>query len=232
MQKFMAENGVASRRKSEELIISGCVTINGEIVTDMGIKIDTNRDEVCVNGRIIKPVETKLYYAINKPVGYVSTAKDQFGRPNVCELVKGDERVYPVGRLDYDSQGLLILTNDGDLTYRLTHPKHEVPKEYSARLEGEAGEREVKRFEGGIDIGDYITQPAKMEIIKVRDGYTTVRIVIKEGKNRQIRKMCDCLGHKVVSLKRTAIGELKLGDLKTGESRELTKVEIEYLKTL
>ena len=232
LQKFMAESGVASRRKSEELILSGAVSVNGEVVTDMGIKIDTERDIVCVNGEIIKLTERKLYYIINKPEGYVSTAKDQFGRPNVCELVKVDERLYPVGRLDYDSQGLLILTNDGDLTFHLTHPKHEVPKEYSAKLEGEAGDREVKRFEAGIDIGGYITQPAKMEIVRVKDGNTIARVVIKEGKNRQIRKMCDALGHKVLSLKRTAIGELKLEDLKTGDYRELTQGEVEYLKSL
>jgi len=232
LQKFMAENGIASRRKSEELIISGVVSVNGEIVTDMGIKIDTDRDVICVNGAAVKAAEGKLYYIINKPVGYVSTVKDQFGRPNVCELVKTDERLYPVGRLDYDSEGLLILTNDGDLTFRLTHPKHEIPKEYSAKLSGKAGDAETKKFESGIDIGGYITQPAKMEIKKIKNDSTIALITIKEGKNRQIRKMCDALGHKVISLKRVAIGELRLGDLKTGESRELSAEEVEYLKSL
>ena len=232
LQKFMAESGVASRRKSEELILSGVVSVNGEIVTDMGVKIDEDRDVVCVNGEPIKRESRALYYIVNKPVGYVSTVSDQFGRPNVCELVKAEARLYPVGRLDYDSEGLLILTNDGDLTFKLTHPKHEVAKAYSARLEGEIGDEEIKRFESGIDIGGYVTQPAKMEIKKIQNGYTVALITIREGKNRQIRKMCDALGHKVVSLKRTAIGELKLEDLKTGECRELTHEEVEYLKSL
>jgi len=227
LQKYMADNGVASRRKSEELILSGAVAVNGAVVCEPGFKIDVEKDMVLVHGRVIKPMETGLvYYMLNKPKGYVSTAKDQFGRPAVVSLIKSETRLYPVGRLDYDTEGLLILTNDGEFTNRLTHPRHSVTKEYEAKVKGRISDEDVRAFQKGIDIGGYVTKPALMRLIKQHENNALISIVIKEGKNRQVRKMCGLLGHEVTQLKRVAIGGLKLGSLETGKYRKLTNDEV------
>ncbi len=233
LQKIMSEFGVASRRKSEEMIAAGKVKVNGRLVTEPGFKADRDRDIIEVEGKIIKGTDTRVYIMLNKPTGYITSAKDQFGRPTVLDLVKGVSiRVFPIGRLDYDTEGLLILTNDGELTYRITHPKHNIDKTYRALVRGLTDEKDVFDFSRGLKIDDYETSPAKLEILKYSKGNSIVEITIHEGKNRQVRKMCAAIGHPVINLKRISIGKLGLGSLKTGEWRYLKKTEIEYLKSL
>lgn len=236
LQKFLAEAGVASRRKAEELIAQGKVKVNGKVVTEMGIKIDPAKDEVTYLDKKVTTKETKMVYImLYKPEGYVTTAKEQFGRPAVMDLVKGvKERIFPVGRLDYDTSGLLLLTNDGDLTYKLTHPKHDVDKTYIAKLYGIPDEGALQKFRRGVVIDGKRTKPAKIQIIdKDKDGrFCTAEIIIHEGRNRQVRKMCEAIKHPVAQLKRVATGDLKLGDLQKGKYRHLTEKEIKYLKKL
>ncbi|MCL2611086.1 MAG: rRNA pseudouridine synthase [Defluviitaleaceae bacterium] len=232
LQKYLADCGVASRRKSEELILSGEIKVNGEIVKELGIKINPDEDRVEYKSEIIKPKNNNVYIMLNKPEGYVSSAKDQFGRETVIDLIESDMRVYPVGRLDYDSSGLILLTNDGELTYKITHPKNNIPKRYTAKVLGTPSQESLTRFRNGLIIDDYKTAPAEIEIIERDYKYSLLKIVIHEGKNRQIRKMCDSIGHKVISLKRVAIGELSLGKLQKGKYRHLTSEEVRYLKDL
>lgn len=232
LQKFIADCGVASRRKAEELIKQGRVKVNGLVVTEMGIKVNET-DSVEVDGRKIKPENKKVYIMLNKPAGYVTTAKDQFGRPTVLELLKGvSERVYPVGRLDYETTGLLILTNDGDFTYKMTHPKHEINKTYIATIEGIPSSEEISRFEKGLKIEDYITAPAKLKIISKKERTCVVEITIHEGRNRQVRKMCEAIGHPVLALKRVSVGKLSLGNLAEGDWRKLSQKEVKLLLEL
>ena len=233
VNKYMALCGVASRRKSDELIQNRKVKVNGAIVEELGINIDENKDIVEVNGKRINLEQKNIYILINKPEGYVTTVKDQFDRKTVLDLVKDiDERIYPIGRLDYETSGLLILTNDGDLTYRLTHPKHEVVKTYLARLKLVPDKIKIKQFESGLKIEDYVTAPAEFKIIKKEEKQSVCEIKIHEGKNRQVRKMCRAIGHPVLSLKRASIGNIQLGNLKVGEYRHLNQKEINYLKSL
>lgn len=233
LQKYMADCGVASRRKAEELILKGLVQVNGETVTELGTKIDPDKDEVLFKGKSIKPEKKKVYIMLNKPEGYVTTAKDQFGRPTVIELIKDvKERVVPVGRLDYDTSGLLLLTNDGDVVYKLTHPKNEIDKVYEAKLFGVPDSNTINMFRNGITIDGKKTRPAKIELLKVDGRFSWCNITIHEGRNRQVRKMCQAARHPVASLRRIAEGEIYLGDLKKGGWRYLTAKEIRYLKEL
>ncbi|KUO73670.1 MAG: pseudouridine synthase [Clostridia bacterium BRH_c25] len=251
LQKVMSEFGVASRRKCEELIAEGKVKVNGRLITEQGCRIDKEKDTIEVDGRIVKSPDTKLYILLNKPTGYITSAKDQFGRPTVLDLVKGVSirvfpigrtvldlvkgvsiRVFPIGRLDYDTEGLIILTNDGDLTYRITHPKHNIEKTYRALVRGEMNKDDIVAFAGGMAIEDYVTAPARLEIVRKRGNSSIVDITIHEGKNRQVRKMCSAAGHEVIRLKRIKIGKIGLGSLKAGEWRYLDESEIKYLKTL
>lgn len=233
LQKYLAICGIASRRKSEQIILQGRVKVNGKVVNKLGVKIDPDKDIVLVDNKLIKLPKKYIYIAINKPEGYITSVKDQFNRPTVIDLIKEiKERVYPVGRLDYDTSGLLILTNDGDLTYKLTHPKHEIKKVYIAKIKGIPTERELEAFRKGLRIDNYITSKAEIEILSTNRSSSVVKIVIHEGKNRQIRKMCEKINHPVIKLKRVAIGKIKLGNLKKGSWRYLSKEEIEYLKKL
>lgn len=233
LQKFMAESGIASRRHAEELIKQGLVKVNGEVVTELGIKIDPNKDVVEFKGKNIKTDNKKVYIMLNKPEGYVTTAKDQFGRPTVLDLIKGiKERVVPVGRLDYDTSGLLILTNDGDAVYKLTHPKNEVSKIYEAKLFGVPDSNTINLFKNGITIDGKKTRPAKIELLRVDGRFSWCNITIHEGRNRQVREMCQSARHPVATLKRVAEGEIYLGDLKKGTWRYLTNKEMQYLKEL
>lgn len=236
LQKFLAEAGIASRRKSEELIAAGRVKVNGMIVTEQGVKIDPKKDKVEFDGKAVSAKsEKKVYIMLHKPEGYVTTAKEQFGRPAVLDLIHGvEERIFPVGRLDYDTSGLLLLTNDGDLTYRLTHPKHDVDKTYIAKLFGVPDDGDLQKFRRGVIIDGRKTSPAKIRILeKEKDQrFCTAEIMIHEGKNRQVRKMCEAIHHPVAQLKRVATGELQLGDLPKGKYRFLTEREIKYLKSL
>lgn len=233
LQKFMADCGIASRRKCEEYILEGKVKINGETVNKLGIKVNPQKDKITFEGEEIKKEEKKVYILLNKPIDYVTTVSDQFGRKNVLELIKGvDKRLVPVGRLDMYTSGALILTNDGDFVYKVTHPKHEINKTYVVTLKGIFNSDSKKRLETGVQIEDYKTKPAKVKILKIDEEKNTsrVEITIHEGKNRQIRKMCETLGYKVLALHRTKIGVLSVNGLKIGQWRYLKKEEIERLK--
>lgn len=232
LQKYMADCGVASRRACEEIILSGKVKVNGEVINELGFKVDGEYDEVSVDGRLISLVEKKLYIAFNKPTGVVSTVKDERGRKTLLDLVKVDERIYPIGRLDYDTSGLILLTNDGDIYNRVIHPRQAINKVYIAEVQGLPDEKDIAKFCSGIDIGGYITSEAQLKILNKTNKTSLLRIVIHEGKNRQIRKMCDAISHPVLSLKRISVGEIKLGDLKIGRWRNLSNSEVEYLKSL
>jgi len=228
----MADCGVASRRASERFIADGRCRVNGAVVTEAGVTIDPSADVVEVDGETVKPTGEHIYIMLHKPRGYVTTAKDQFNRPAVTDLVDVGARVYPVGRLDCDTSGLLLLTNDGDLAYRLSHPKFMVQKEYLAVLQGALTEEAKQSLMNGVDIGGYVTQPAGVEVVRSDVDRTDIVVTIAEGKNKQIRKMAEAVGFPVVRLKRIAIGRLRLGRLGEGEHRRLTPAEIKYLKTL
>ena len=232
LQKFIASCGVTSRRKAEELILQGKVSVNGEAITELGFKVDTDKDKVCVEGRLIKAVENKIYIKLNKPTGYVTTVKDQFDRKCVIDLINIPDRIYPIGRLDYDTSGLLLLTNDGDLSNRLMHPRYKVYKTYIARVNGRLNATDVGWLRHGIKIEDYTTAPAIVDVVKTDGVQTTVKISIYEGKNRQVRKMLAAVGKTVISLKRVSFGNIELQDLPIGSWKHLDKKEIEYLKTL
>lgn len=233
INKYIALCGVASRRKAEELILAGRVTVNDEVMTELSYKVDEENDIVKVDDKLIKEENKLVYILLNKPEGYITTVKDQFDRPSVLDLVSDiKERVYPIGRLDYETSGLLLLTNDGDLTYKLTHPKHEVDKTYVARVKGKLTKEEIERFKTGLKIEDYTTAPAKLKVIKYdeqRDS-SLLEIKIHEGKNRQVRKMCKAINHPVLRLRRSAMGKIKIGDCEIGKYRYLTEDEIKYLK--
>ncbi|MCQ4936975.1 MULTISPECIES: pseudouridine synthase [Anaerotignum] len=234
LQKFLAEAGVASRRKAEELIAAGKIKVNGKVVTELGTKIDPKKDEVLYLDKEVSTKEVELVYVmLHKPEGYVTTAKEQFGRPGVMDLVRDVKaRIFPVGRLDYDTSGLLLLTNDGDLTYKLTHPKHDVDKTYIAKLYGTPDDMDLQKFRRGVVIDGKQTKPAKMQILEKGERQSTVEIIIHEGRNRQVRKMCEAIKHPVAQLKRVATGDLTIGDLPKGKYRHLTPKEVKYLKSL
>lgn len=231
LQKYMALCGVASRRKSEEMILQNRVKVNGSIVNELGVKIDTDNDNIQVDNKIIKIEKQKVYVVLNKPVGYVTTMSDEFQRPKVIDLVSSvKQRIYPVGRLDYDTSGLLLLTNDGDLTYKLTHPKHEIIKTYIARINGKPSNQTLDRFRNGLAIDGYMTAKANIKVLKSYSNSSLVEIKIHEGKNRQIRKMCEKINHPVIDLKRIAMGIIQLGNLEEGKWRYLSDRELKYLK--
>ena len=235
INKYIALCGVASRRKAEELILAGRVTVNDEVMTELSYKVDEENDIVKVDDKLIKEENKLVYILLNKPEGYITTVKDQFDRPSVLDLVSDiKERVYPIGRLDYETSGLLLLTNDGDLTYKLTHPKHEVDKTYVARVKGKLTKEEIERFKTGLKIEDYTTAPAKLKVIKYdeqRDS-SLLEIKIHEGKNRQVRKMCKAINHPVLRLKRTAMGKIRIGECEIGKYRYLTEDEVKYSKSI
>ena len=231
LQKYLAEAGVASRRKCEELILLGKVEVNGKVVTELGTKV-TKKDIVKYEGKQVKPVEEKVYILLNKPIGYVTTAKDQFSRDTVLDLVKINKRIVPVGRLDMYTSGALILTNDGEFAFKLTHPKNEINKTYNVTLKGKITADEVKLLENGVKIDDeYITKPAKVKILKIDEekDISRIQITIHEGKNRQVRKMCEAIQKRVLALHRSKIGNIDVKDLKLGTWRYLKENEIKML---
>lgn len=231
LQKYMAQGGVASRRAAETLIASGSVTVNGKTVTELGTKIDPEADIVTVKGKRIKPVQKKVYIMMNKPREYVTTVKDNFSRKTVLDLIPESlGRVFPVGRLDYDSEGLLLLTNDGDLTFHLTHPSHEITKSYLVLVAGKPDEQALLALRNGVFIDGRKTRPAKAVLRRTEEDKSILQITISEGRNRQVRKMCAAVGHEVLRLRRIAEGPLSLGDLKSGQWRHLTEKEIMLLK--
>ena len=232
LQKYISMSGEASRRAAETMIADGRVSVNGKIVSEMGTKVEIGADKVSIDGIEIKPKSKKYYIMLNKPVGYVSTVNDQFDRPTVIDLVKADidARVVPVGRLDYDTEGLLLLTNDGDFTYKVTHPKFHIDKTYIATLKGGISPKGLNMLRNGVMIDDFKTSPAEVEMLSCEKGITVIKITIHEGKNRQVRKMFEAVGCKVLELKRTSIGAVELGNLPLGRWRHLTSHEIDYLK--
>ena len=228
LQKYLANCGIASRRKAEELIINGKVSVNGKVVTELGTKINPKVDKVSYNGKEVRLEDEHVYILLNKPIGYVTTAKEQFGRDSVMDLVKVKERVVPVGRLDMYTSGALILTNDGDFVYQLTHPKHEVEKTYTVTIKGIVKNEEVEKLRKGVKIEDYITKEAKVKILKTdkEKNQSRLEITIHEGKNRQIRKMCEAIGHKVLALHRSKIAGIGVKELGLGKWRYLSKGEV------
>ena len=228
--KYMAEAGIASRRKSEELILAGRVTLNGKTVDTPAVNVDPESDVVAVDGKKIKSAEKKVYLMLNKPVGYVSTCSDDKGRNTVLDLLEGvKERVFPVGRLDFTTEGLLLMTNDGELAYKLTHPKNEVEKCYFAVTDSSLSESDIKNIERGVFLPDGKTAPAKMHVTKNIPGRAEFTVTIHEGRNRQVRRMFEAIDKNIVFLKRIAEGPLALGDLKKGQYRELTPEEVKAL---
>lgn len=235
INKYIASCGIASRRKAEELILENRVKVNGNLINELSFQINEKKDKVEVDGKLIGLEEKLVYIMLNKPEGYVTTVKDQFDRKSVIDLVKDiDARVYPIGRLDYETSGLLLLTNDGDLTYKLTHPKHEVDKTYIATIKGIPTQNEITNFEKGLYIEDYKTSPAKIKIVKknIEKNYAVCEIKIHEGRNRQVRKMCKAINHPVMNLRRKAMGKIVLKDVEIGKYRHLTIEEVNYLKNL
>ena len=233
LQKFLASNGIASRRKCEELILQGKIKVNGKLVTELWTKINPETDEVICQGKKIENrSQDFVYILLNKPIGVVTTAKDQFQRESVLDLVKVPQRIVPVGRLDMYTSGALILTNDGDFVYQVTHPKHEITKTYNATVVGIVKQEEIEKLRKGVEIEDYRTRPAKVKILKIEQekNITRLEITIHEGKNRQVRKMCEAIEKKVIALHRSKIGEINVKDLKLGTWRYLKKFEIEKLK--
>lgn len=231
LQKYLAEAGIASRRKAEELILQGKIQVNGKVITELGTKINPEKDEVKYNNKIVKEENKKVYILLNKPIGYVTTVKDQFHRDSVLDLVKVKERVVPVGRLDMYTSGALILTNDGDFVYKLTHPKHEIDKTYTVTLHGIVSKENIDKLKKGVDIGGYITKLAKVKILKIdrEKNITRLEIVIHEGKNRQVRKMCEAIGHKVMALHRSEVAGIGVKDIQIGEWRYLSKEEVDSI---
>lgn len=230
INKYIAQAGFCSRRKADELIANGNVKINGAVLREPGYDV-TEGDRVEVNGRELSAEKKLEYVLINKPLGVVTTVSDDKDRLTVMDVVADiDARLFPVGRLDYNTSGALIMTNDGELAYRLTHPKHEVYKTYRAKVTGVLSNERASRLRKGVDIGGFVTSPAKVRIIKSSAHSTIVEIAIHEGKNRQVRKMFAAVGNPVQELERIAIGDIRLGHLKVGHYRKLTREEIEYLK--
>lgn len=232
LQKYLAEAGIASRRKCEEYITDGRIKVNGKIINELGTKVNPEKDEIYFDDKKIENKEELVYILLNKPIGYVTTAKDQFNRDTVMNLIKIKERVVPVGRLDMYTSGALLLSNDGNFVYKITHPKHEINKTYTVTLKGIVTKEDIEKLEKGVDIGGYITKPAKVKILKtdIEKNISRLEITIHEGKNRQVRKMCEAIGKKVQALHRTKIGNISVKTLKIGQWRYLTKKEIQELK--
>lgn len=230
LQKILSQAGIASRREAERMITDGRVAVNGTIITELGAKADPSRDTVTVDGKPAIVDEKRVYVLLNKPVGYVTTLKDPEGRPIVTELLKGlGVRVFPVGRLDYNTEGLLLLTNDGEWANRLAHPRHEVDKEYLVRVRGTVAREQITRLEQGVELEDGKTAPARVAMAKQSDNNTWISITIHEGRYRQVRRMCEAVSLSVVRLRRVRYGALSMGDLKIGAYRHLTSGEVAAL---
>ncbi len=237
LQKYIASSGVASRRKAEELILQGKIKVNGKTVTELGSKVNPKKDKVEFDGKVLKIEDKKIYILLNKPIGYVTTVKDQFQRDTVMDLLKGvEEKVVPAGRLDMYTSGALILSNDGDFINKVTHPKNEIEKTYNVTVTGKITNEDVKRLQEGVEIEQndnerYLTKPAKVKILKIDEekNLSRIQITIHEGKNREVRKMCEAIGKKVLALHRAKIGNIDVKDLKLGKWRTLTKQEIDKL---
>lgn len=230
LNKFLAQAGVASRRQADQLIQMGKVRVNGEVIMEMGVRINPQVDRVEVDGQPVRERMEHEYLILHKPPGYLSTVRDPFQRPTVIDLLpKTESRLYPVGRLDLDTSGLLFFTNDGDLALALTHPRHLVEKVYRAKVSGTPNDSELQALSQGILLDDGLTAPAKIAIDKIENGNATIIITLREGKKRQVKRMMLAVGHRVLSLQRTAMGPLALGGLKPGEWRRPSESELYQL---
>lgn len=227
LQKFLAQCGIASRRKAEELIQDGRIKVNGKTADTPGIKIDPERDTISYNGKVVKPEVEKVYLLVNKPKGYVTTVADPQGRPVVTSLVKENTpRLFPVGRLDIDTEGALILTNDGSFAQKVQHPSHETSKTYEALVSGHPGKAKIAQLETGVELEGKLTAPASITVVKHLRGQTLLRITIHEGRKRQVRKMFDFIGNPVINLKRIAYGKLFLKNLPSGSYKLLNPKDL------
>ena len=231
LQKYLAECGIASRRKCEEYITQGKVQVNGKTITELGVKVNPEKDKITFEGKNVKQEERKVYILLNKPIGYVTTSDEQFGRDKVLDLVKVRERVVPVGRLDMYTSGALILTNDGDFVYKVTHPKHEITKTYTVTVKGIIKNEEVEQLRKVVKIDDYTTRPEKVKILKTDEekDISRLEITIHEGKNRQVRRMCESVGRRVIALHRSKIGNIGVKDIELGKWRYLKDFEVKTL---
>ena len=232
LQKFIANQGICSRRKAEEYITSGRIKVNGNVIMELGTKIDPNKDIIEVDGKKISNISgKKVYILLNKPIGYVTTTRDQFNRNTVLDLVNVKEKVLPVGRLDMYTSGAIILSNDGDFIYKITHPKYEVEKTYNVTLKGQVTDEEIEQLRNGVQIENYVTGKAKVKILRIdkEKDLSRVELIIHEGKNREVRKMCEAIGRKVLALHRTKIGNISVKDLRLGTWRYLKPNEIKSL---
>ena len=233
LNKFIVESGIASRRKADQLINDGRVKVNDQTVTTMGITVNPETDRIMVDGRLITQIDSFEYLILNKPPGFLTTVKDPFGRPTVMNLLpKLKSRVYPVGRLDLDTSGLLLFTNDGDLALALTHPRHLVEKVYQVTVSGIPSNDELSQLTRGILLEDGMTAPAKVEIEHTHNGNAILKITIKEGRKRQVKRMIQAIGHSVLALHRLAMGPLWIGELKLGKTRPPTAQELSALLSL
>lgn len=233
LQKFIANSGICSRRNAEKLITEGKIKVNGIVITELGTKVNPSSDIVEYDGKKLENNKEYVYVLLNKPIGYITTVKEQFGRPIVLDLVKNINcKLLPVGRLDMYTSGAIILTNDGDFIYKVTHPKNEIEKTYNVTVRGVVTKEDVEKLQNGVKIDDYISGTAKCKILKIDNEKNTsrIQITIHEGKNREIRKMCNAIGKKVVALHRTKIGNISVSDLKIGDWRFLTKSELKDLE--
>jgi 23S rRNA pseudouridine2605 synthase len=229
LQKVLAHAGVASRRAAEELITNGRVAVNGEVVRELGRRV-TPGDRIAVDGQPLAGAERLVYLAVNKPIGYVSTAQDPEGRPTIVSLVRRAERVYPVGRLDWDTEGLVLLSNDGALTHRLTHPRYGVEKEYHALVAGYPSHATLRRLIEGVELDDGVTAPAQVRRLRQDGQGIWLAITLHEGRNRQVRRMLEVVRHPVKRLRRVRVGPVELGDLPPGRSRDLSAPELAALR--
>lgn len=233
LQKVLANAGVASRRKCEELILAGKVKVNGKVINELGAKADIGRDTIIVEGQKLERSTRLVYILLNKSKGVVSSVTDPSGRKTVVDVLHSvKERVYPVGRLDYNTEGLLLLTNDGDLTYALTHPKHQITKVYRARVTGVPTDETLEKLATGVKLEDGMTAPATIGLIDTKEGNAVVEFHLTEGRNRQVRRMCEAVGHPVISLKRVQVAFLTLKGVPRGRYRFLTRGEVERLKRM
>lgn len=231
LNKYLAKAGVASRRAADILVEQGRISINGQTVTQLGIQVDEAKDQVAVDGKPARIPSGFVYLMLHKPVSYLVTCRDDFQRPIVLDLVAQYRNIVrPVGRLDYNSSGLLILANDGELAYRLTHPRYEIEKTYQVKCEGAISDNSLERLQKGIELDDGKTAPAKVEMLERTSESTKLNITIHEGRKRQVRRMCQAVGHAVITLKRITFGNLKLENLKEGAFRHLTRDEVATLK--
>ncbi len=229
LNKFLSNSGVASRRKSDELISQGKVFVNGKVVTELGLQINEKKDKVMVEGKQIKLPSSFVYIKLNKPKGYACTAHDEKGRKTIYELIDTDERLFSIGRLDYDTEGLILLTNDGDFANKVAHPKYAIEKEYRVTIEGQIKESELAVLRKGVVVDGERMPSAKVEFLSEDDKFTKLSVVIDEGQNRQIRRMFEAIGKSIRLLKRVRIGQVRLGGLKRGDYRDLTEDELNSL---